>query len=63
MRSSNVALSKLGLPDLPHRPKVPGLLIEQPASVAANEVIAEVRTSGNAAESESSLMDDDRIDD
>jgi hypothetical protein len=63
MRSSNVALSQLGLLDLPHRPKVPGLLIEQPASVAANEVIAEVRTSGNAAESESNLMDDDRIDD
>lgn len=63
MRSSVVALSQLGLLDLPQRPKVPELLIEQPASVRTNEVIAEVRTSGNAAESELNLMDDDRIDD
>ena len=63
MRSSVVALSPLGLLDLPRRPKVPELLIEQPASVAGHEVIAEVRTSGNAAESELNLMDDDRIDD
>ena len=34
MRSSVVALSQLGLLDLPQRPKVPELLIEQPASVA-----------------------------
>ena len=63
MWSSVVALSQLGLLDLPHRPKVPELLIEQPASWRTNEVIAEVRTSGNAAESELNLMDDDRIDD
>ena len=63
MRSFNVALSQLGLLEKAHRPFVPDSLIEQPASVAANEVIAEVRTSGSAAESESHLMDDDRIDD
>jgi hypothetical protein len=63
MRSSVVALSQLGLLDLPQRPQVPDLLIEQPASVAATEVIAEVRTSGNAAESELNLMDGARIDD
>jgi hypothetical protein len=63
MRSSVVALSQLGLLDLPQRPKVPDFLIEQPASGAGHEVIAEVRTSGHAAESELNLMDGDRIDD
>ena len=63
MRSFNVALSQLGLLGKSHRPQVPDSLIEQPASVAANEVIAEVRTSRSAAASESHLMDDDRIDD
>jgi hypothetical protein len=63
MRSFNVALSQLGLLEKTHRPQVPDTLIEQPASVAAHEVIEEVRTSGSAAESESHLMDDDRIDD
>ena len=63
MRNSVVALSQLGLLDLPQRPEVPDLLIEQPASVAGFEVIAEVRTSGPAKESELNLMDDHRIDD